>query len=234
MSTGNSYPYLYVYGAEIDVEYTLPNPANVTSVLVQGEGTLNPLGTTNTYKDLEYTLTITPNNTSEEITVTKNGIDVSADLVPHYPGSDEVISKSPATLITTSGINSNSSYASYPVGHTAENPHTYSSNMYASNNSTGYAQYSFDFSDIPSNAIINSVEVKCSGLRENSSISTYYRASIGLYSGNTQKSTEQEFTSTSQQTITISDPGDWTRTELNNAQLRFTVGYYGGRLYGVT
>ncbi len=228
---GSSTGYLYLYGVEIEVNYTLSNPATVTSTLT-GNGTLNPSGAYNTNEGAEYTLTITPTDTSEQVTATKDGVDITSELVAHYAGSD--ISKSPNSLVTTSGINSGSSYASYPVGHTAENPNTYSSNMYASNNSTGYAEYDFDFSDIPAGASIESIEVRCCGLRESSTTSTYYRASIGLYSGSTQKSSEQEFTSTSQQVITIDDPGTWTRAELQNARLRFTVGYYGGRLYGAT
>lgn len=34
--------------------------------------------------------------------------------------------------------------------------------------------------------------------------------------------------------MTISDPGEWTREDLEDAWLRFGVGYYGGRLLGVT
>ena len=61
-----------------------------------------------------------------------------------------------------------------------------------------------------------------------------YKAKIGLYAGSTLKSTEQEFTSTSNQVITITNPGTWTREELQNAKLRFTVAYYGGYIGGVT
>jgi len=38
---------------------------------------------------------------------------------------------------------------SYPVGYTAESPHTYNSNIYAASGSTGYGDFSFDFSSIP-------------------------------------------------------------------------------------
>ena len=169
-----------------------------------------------------------------EICVKDNGTDVTSSLTQHAIETGGTVSKT-AESHTASGTASNSSYYSYPEGYTAESPHTYSSNIYASNNgSTAYAMYSFDFSDIPSNATITSVEVKCCGQRENANTGSNYIARIGLYSGTTLKSTEQEFTSTSQQVITISSPGTWTRAELQNAKLRFTVGYYGGRLYGIT
>ena len=168
------------------------------------------------------------------VTVKDNGVDVTSALQQHDIETGGTLSKT-AESYTTSGTTSNGSYFSYPVGYTAESPHTYSSNIYASSNgSTAYAIYSFDFSDIPSNATITNVEVKCSGQRENASTGSNYKAMIGLYSGTTLKSTEQEFTSTSRQVITISSPGSWTRSELQSAKLRFTVAYYGGRLYGIT
>lgn len=168
------------------------------------------------------------------VTVKDNGVDVTSALQQHAIETGGTLSKT-AESYTTSGTTSNGSYFSYPVGYTAESPHTYSSNIYASSNgSTAYAIYSFDFSGIPSNATITNVEVKCSGQRENASTGSNYKAMIGLYSGTTLKSTEQEFTSTSRQVITISSPGSWTRSELQSAKLRFTVAYYGGRLYGIT
>lgn len=168
------------------------------------------------------------------ITVKDNDTDVTSSLVRHNIETGGTTSQT-AESYETSGSASNSSYFGYPVGYTAESPHTYSSNIYASSNgSTAYAIYSFDFSSIPSNATITNVEVKCCGLRENASTGSNYKSMIGLYTGTTLKSTEQEFTSTSQQVITISSPGTWTRAELQNAKLRFTVAYYGGRLYGIT
>jgi len=34
--------------------------------------------------------------------------------------------------------------------------------------------------------------------------------------------------------MTINDPGTWTRAELQDAWVRFGVGYYGGRILGIT
>ena len=93
--------------------------------------------------------------------------------------------------------------------------------------------YPFDFSGIPLNATITSVQVKCYGAIESTS-QTASHADISLWIGNTQKGTTQKFTSTSNSTITLSDVGTWTAAELQDAKLRFGVGYYGGRLLGVT
>jgi len=151
----NTTGYMYIYGAEIEVTYTVPDPRTVTSTLT-GNGTISPSGATTTYDGEEYELTITPTNKSDTVTATKNGVDISADLVAHGAGNTLNLT---ADDVTTSGIQSGSSYAEYAVGHSAENPYSSSSNMYASSGSTGYAAYSFDFSSIPSGATIESIEV---------------------------------------------------------------------------
>jgi hypothetical protein len=230
-SSTNYNSYIYVYGAEIEVNYTIPDPATVTSVLVQGDGTLNPLGTTNTYKDAEYTLTITPDDKSDEVAATKNGIDITGDLIAHYPGGSSIFT---ATNATTTGVQSGSSYAQYAVGRSAENPYSSSNNMYASNNSTGYAAYSFDFSDIPNNATIENVEVKCYGHRESSTISSTYVSQCILYQGSTAISDEVDFPSTSNSMITVIPTTLPTRDQLDNITLRHYVGYYGGLVLGIS
>jgi hypothetical protein len=87
-------------------------------------------------------------------------------------------------------------------------------------------------SNIPSNATIEKVEVRASGRRENASVDSTHVADVDLYSGSAVK-VESHFTSTSDHVITI-DGGTWTWGELQNAKVRFTVGYYGGRIYGIT
>lgn len=219
-----------IYGAEIEVDYTVPDPATVTSTL-SGNGTIVPSGATNTYKDAEYTLTITPTNKSETVTVTNNGVDVTSQLVAH---GSESTSTFTATHVTTSGIQSGSSYAQYAIGHTAESPYSSTSNMYASSGSTGYAQYSFDFSDIPSNATIESIEVRCHGHRESSTISSSYVSKCALYLSGSEASEEVDFPSTSSSIITLTPTTTPTRSQLDNMTVRHFVGYYGGLVTGIS
>lgn len=221
-----------IYGAEIEVDYTIPNPRTVTSTL-QGDGTIDPSGAVSTYEDATYTLTITPTNKSDEVHVTNNGVDVTDQLVAH--GSGDTATMTP-TSATTSSISSGASYAQYAVGHSAESPSTSgtSSNMYASSGSTGYAEYSFDFSDIPSNATIEDVEVKCYGHRENSSVSSSYVSKCGIYNGSTLASEYVEFPSTSNSIITLTPNSIPTRAELDNYKVRHYVGYYGGLVLGIS
>ena len=227
----NTTGYFYCHGAEIEVNYTVIQPRTITSTLT-GSGTINPSGANSVNDGDTYTLTITPTNINDSITVKNNNVDVTSQLIGGYTGGTQSSTSQTAASYTSSGSMSNSTYISYPVGYTAESPHTYSSNVYASSNgSTAYVDYSFNFSSLPSDAAITAIEVKSNGQRENASNGP---CEVTLYSDSTQKGTTQAFTSTSQQTITVSDPGDWTRAELQNAKLRWSIGYYGGRLYGIT
>ena len=228
----NTAGYVYIFGAEIEVTYTLPNPATITSTLT-GNGTISPSGAYSTYEGMEYELTITPTNKSDPVTATKNGTDITSQLVAHGNGSTVTIVPND---VTTSGIQSGSSYAEYAVGNSAENPSDSgtSSNMYASSGSTGYAAYSFDFSGIPSNATIEDIEVKCYGHRESSTIDSTHVSQCVLYQGSTAISEEVDFPSTSSSTITVTPTDIPTRAELDNVTLRHYVGYYGGLVLGIS
>ena len=85
----------------------------------------------------------------------------------------------------------------------------------------------------PNDAEVTAVEVKCYGATE-STTETARHADVSLWCGNEQKGTTQQFSSTSNTTMTLSDPGEWTREELQDAWVRFGVGYYGGRILGIT
>lgn len=221
-----------IYGAEIEVDYTIPNPCTITTTL-SGDGTISPSGSTSTVEGVEFELTITPTNKSDPVTVTHDGTDVTSQVVAH--GTGATVSQTPSD-VTTSGIQSGSSYAEYAVGHSAESPSSSGSgsNMYASSSSTGYAAYSFDFSSIPSNATIESIEVRCYGHRESSTISSTYVSQCVLYQGSTAISDEVDFPSTSDSIITVTPTTLPTRAQLDDVVVRHYVGYYGGLVRGIT
>ncbi len=227
-ASSNTADVVSVYGAEIEVEYSIPDPRTVTSTLT-GNGTISPSGVTNTYKDAEYELTITPTNKSDPVTVTNNGVDVTSQLVAHGAGSS--VSAAPAD-VTTSGIQSGSSYAEYAIGHTAENPYSSTSNMYAPSGSTGYAEYTFDLSGVPSGATIESIEAACYGHRENATIDSTHVSQCALYNGSTAISSVVDFPSTSSSTIQLE--ATTVPSSVSNISVRHTVGYYGGLVTGIT
>lgn len=228
----NTAAYMYIYGAEIEVTYTVADPRTVTTTLT-GDGTISPTGAQTMYDGDEYELTITPTDKSATVTVTKNGADVSSQLVAH--GAGATVSLVPDD-VTTSSIQSGSSYAEYAVGHSAESPSSSgtSSNMYASSGSTGYAAYSFDFSDIPSGAVIEEMEVRCYGHRENAAIDSSHVSQCVLYSGSTAISDEVDFPSTSNSLITLTPSDTVARSQLDSLAVRHYVGYYGGLVLGIT
>ena len=235
---------IYFYGANITINYSTES-ATVTTTLT-GSGTITPSGATSTYAGETFTLEIVPANNADTVTVTNGGTDVTSQLTSTTGGTIAATAESFTTSLSASNANfytsssSTGNYFNYAVGHTAESPGSTSTsyNTYVKDNgnntATGYAEYSFDFSDIPTSATITSVQVKCYGACENTTHDSTHKAEVSLYSGSTQKGTTQNFTSTSNTTMTISDVGTWTATELHNAKLRFTVAYYGGRLFGIT
>lgn len=227
-SSRNTTAYFYIYGAEIEVDYTIPTPCTITSTL-SGNGTIQPSGAYSTYEGAEYELTITPTNKSDTVTITNNGVDVSSQLVAH--GSEHSVGLT-ASDYETSGIQSGSSYAGYCIGHTAEEPYSSTSNMYASDE--GYANYSFDFSSIPSNATIESITVNAYGHRESATIDSTHISQIAIYNGSTKISDDVDFPSTSSTLITCEATSIPTRAQLDNVTLRHTVGYYGGLVLGIT
>lgn len=226
----NTTAYMYIYGAEIEVTYTVSDPRTITSSLT-GDGTISPSGANTYYDGDEYELTITPTNKSDAVTATRDGTDITSQLVAHGAGAN--ISAVPND-VTTHSISSGSSYAEYAVGHSAESPSSSgtSSNMYASSGSTGYAEYTFDFSAIPSGATIEAIEVKCYGHRESSTIDSTHVSSVAIYDGSTAISEDVDFPSTSNSMITIEPTS--LPSSMSGVTVRHYVGYYGGLVLGIT
>lgn len=245
--------YLYFYGATLTINYTVSSTQYTLTAVSEVNGiTVDPLAiTVMDGEDAEFTI-LPGNKDITQYSVTDNDVDILLDLVYNYnPGGASSITAVPGSDVTTGGYRNNTAFYQssstssdawlrYAIGHSAESPYSTSntSNTYAKDgtndvNTQAWMIYPFDFSDIPINATITSVQVKCYGAIENTS-QTASHADISLWCGNTQKGATQQFTSTSNSSITLSNVGTWTRDELQDAYLRFGVGYYGGRLLGVS
>lgn len=238
-SSSSQTKYIYFYGATINITYSVTahdvTLSNSTSATVTLSETAVADG-----GDVEiFTSTLTG------ITIKDNGNDITNQFsqvpdttVSAVPSSNFTLGySSSGTAFYQSSSTSSTSWLEYAIGHSAESPYSTSntSNTYAKpEGETAWINYHFDFSEIPAAATIKSVGVKVYGARENSSVDSTHVAKFQCYSGSTAKGSSQEFTSTSNSLVTVSDVGTWTRSELQDAQLRFAVGYYGGRMLGIT
>ena len=239
-SSTSSSSYAYVYGAEIEVTYSLPIQHSVTI-----QNSTSATVTASDTAPFEGDDVVISTNTISGLTFTDNGVDVTSQFAQ---ATGDTVSSVPQSHFTTgfsqSGANfyqssstTSTSWLEYAIGHSAESPYSTSntSNTYVKpEGQTGWINYEFDFSMIPASATITSVSVKVYGARENATIDSTHVARFQCYSGSTAKGTIQNFTSTSNSSVTVSDVGTWTASELHDAQLRFELGYYGGRMLGIT
>lgn len=224
--------YFRFYGATFTVNYSVNGTAYTIGATSQVTGVTVDPATQEVMEGEDATVSIYA-SMIDGLEITDNGTDITNELVQHEVPTGGTIERYPASATTTS-VQSGTSYAQYAVGHSAEDPYSSTNNMYASQSTIGHAAYTFDFSEIPENATITNVEVRCTGHRESSTVSSTYVTRVELYSGSTQKGSTYELTSTSNYLFTLPDVGTWTRAELQDAELWFLVGYYGGLLVGAT
>lgn len=215
--------YIRFYGATLTVEYE-DNTSKYTVTVQTDDGIT-------TDKDSEYvregeSFSVKISGTVGN--VTDNGTDVTSRLIEETAPPTQEVTSYPISC-TTSGSISGTRYKN-AIGNGSSN--TESGNDYCgSSGSTATIYYAFDFSSIPSDATIESVSVTVGGHMESASNSSEV-ARLQLYSGNSTKGSQKSFTSTSKQLITM-DSVSWTRAELQEARLAFTIGYYGGLVNGV-
>jgi hypothetical protein len=180
-NTTTNYYYRF-YGATLSVEYAVNGTAYEITTSSNVDGVTIQPATQDVIEGESGSVVV---SSITDVVITDNGTDVTSSFIT----ANGTISAVPESQ-THSGLDGGTSYASYAVGHSAENPNSSNGNMYAASGSTGYVDYAFDFSEIPSGATINSVEVKVYGKRENATTDSTHMAKIGLYSGSTLKSTE--------------------------------------------
>lgn len=218
-SSRNTTAYVYVYGAEIEVTYSIPVYHSVT--LTNSTSATVAVSDSNPLEGSDVTVTA---STLSGIKVTDNGVDVTSQFVQ---GATDSITAYPASYEVNGSISG--THYTQCIGQGLDN--TVSGSDYSSSTASNASiDYAFDFSEIPAGASIQSVSVKVKGHCESTSSSSEV-ATLQLYTGTTAKGGESEFTSTSDQTITMK-AGTWTRAELQSAKLRFTIGYYGGAVSG--
>lgn len=226
---------VYIYGAEIEVNYTVPASYTITSTL-NGDGTLEPLGAYSAYEGDIYNLIITPSNNTSVVTATQDGTDITSRIVVHQSGEYSQNTNLGTYTLISGGFNgSGGTYFAGIVGN-GENASTTTSNYYSSG-SGAIAVFKYDISiqDIPRNAIITNAYCRVNGHAESTSSNSEYMC-VQLYSNDTALTSELNFktigTSNSTQTLTFTTTP--TAEQLSSLYLRCRLGYYGGAINGAT
>lgn len=204
--------YVNIYGAEIEVNYTVPvhhsvTITNSTSATVTASDT-NPLEGTD--------VTIT-SNTLSGINVTDNNVDVTNQFQQVTSGTEN--------CVPSSNTNSNFSITDIDNAYDGYDSAT-SATLSLSGGRTGTLYLNFNTASIPSGATINSVSCKVTTQFSRNNSSSGFTSSMQMYSGTTAKGSATQWVSSatdvSQTTYTLT-VGSWTSSELANARLYLTA-----------
>lgn len=229
----NTAAYMYIYGAEIEVEYTVPNPRIVTTTLI-GDGTIDPSGTQTMYDGDEYNLVVEPTNPNDTVTATKDGATIT--LTQHIGGETTEQNVLGEYTLVSGSFNSGESWFEGRVGNGYDTDDTTTSNYYSSSSSVrAIFRYDVSFTGIPSDATIENLYMMVNGHAESTSNSNEYMC-VQLVSGDTELSEQLNFKSigTSNSTQTITANVTPTVSQLENLAIECTLGYYGGAINGAT
>lgn len=212
-NTSTSSAYLYLYGADVTINYTLPPSYNITASSTASGVTVEPASQT-AYQGQSASVTL---NTNSGIIVTDNGNDVTSSLVATLQqGTQEKVPDScvESTFATDT---------SYPTSNGLSGTDSTSYARFKLATPTQHAIYSFGTINIPSGATILSVECSVHAYISSTS-SSITTKTAQLYAGSTAKGAATTVPTTNS-TWDISNTGTWTASEVQNIRLRFD-GYY--------
>lgn len=232
-SSRNTTGFFYCYGAEIEVEYTVPTPRAITTTLI-GDGTIDPSGTHTMYEGDEYNLVVEPTNPNDTVTATKDGATIT--LTQHIGGETTEQNVLGEYTLVSGSFNSGESWFEGRVGNGYDTDDTTTSNYYSSSSSVqAIFRYDVSFTGIPNDATIESLYMMVNGHAESTSNSNEYMC-VQLVSGDTELSEQLNFKSigTSNSTQTITSNVTPTISQLENLAIECTLGYYGGAINGAT
>lgn len=228
-SSKNTASYIYIYGAEIEVTYTIPVYYNI-NVTNNTSGTVSPVGTTSVVENDDFTLTINASNP----TVTDNNVNVTSQLERITGGTESFVPyDSDYSGFTISNISN--AYTGISDSNSAD--------CSLAGRTTGNLYLDLGPIDIPSSATISSVSCQASLQISRNGSSSSMTASCQMYSGTTAKGSSTTLVSSATdvaRTTYTMTMGTWTASELQNT--RFYITMYNGAsstvrhiyVYGVT
>lgn len=209
----NTAGYLYLYGAEIEVNYTVPVYYTVTSST--STGTINPSGATSVLEGSDYTLTISNVN---NLTVTDNNVDVTSQLVQETSGTKTLIPNG-NTMSGFSSSNISNAYSDATSSTSAQ------LNL-AGGGTIGTLYLDLGGASIPTNATILGVSCSATLQFSRNNSSSGITASFRLYTGSTAKGSSTSWitsaTDVAKTTYNLTT-GTWTAAEIANAKFYLTA-----------
>jgi len=207
----NTASYLYIYGAEINVTYSMPVYYDITAST--DTGTISPSGTTQVLEGNDFTLIIEASSP----TVTDNNVDVTTQLVQVTGG-------------TTTSIPYDYTNSGFTVSNIANAYADATSNTSATLNlagrTTGNLYLDLTSINLPSSATIVSVSCQATLQFSRNGSSSSVTSSCQLYSGTTAKGTATTIVSSATDVAKTTfnlTPGNWTVSELENARFYLTM-----------
>ncbi len=204
----NTQSVIYIYGAEIEVEYTLPVYHNVS---ITGED-VDPSGTVSVLEG--DSLAIKMYHDAKPM-VTDNNVDVTSQVTES--------SQDTADLIPESSTNSGFTLANIANAYADADSDDYASLELNGGASTGTLYLDFETPSLPSGATILGVACDVTLQYNRNGSSSGYTASCQLYAGNTAKGSSQSIVSAGGTDVAKTKfsltPGSWTMNELASARL---------------
>ena len=208
-SSRNTTAYVYVYGAEIEVTYTVPVYHTVT---ITGDTT--PTGTQTvlegTSLPISYVGTTKP-------TVTDNGVDVTSQVTESTGGS--------STYVPTSGTTSNFTVSNLANAYDSADSTNSATLEINGGSTTGTCDLSIPAS-LPSGATVQSVACHVTLQFSRNNSSSGFTSSVQMYSGSTAKGSATTWVSSATDVAKTTydlSVGSWTASELASAKLHLTA-----------
>lgn len=212
-SSRNTTAYVYIYGAEILVDYTIPVYHNVTVI---GDSTkVIPTGTESVLEGSGYEVKMYYDT---KPTVTDNGIDVTSSVTAS--------SSDTTTLIPNNYTNSGFTISNIDNAYADADSDTYAQLTAPAGGATSTIYLDFEDLSLPSGATIQSVTAQATLQFSRNNSSSGVTASCQMYAGSTAKGSSTTIVSSAtdvaKTTYNLSI-GTWTASELNNARFFITV-----------
>lgn len=212
-SSKNTQGYVYVYGVEILVTYTIPISHTITSST--DAGTINPSGTVTVNEGDSYSLSISGVRSPR---VTDNGVDVTSQLTQTSSGT--------SILIPDGNTSSGFSVSDISNAYTDATSST-SAALELSGGVTGTIYLDIENLGLPSSATINSVSCSAKLGYSSGGSGSSFTASCQMYAGSTAKGSSitvvsSASTNISSQTFNLT-VGTWTASEIDNAKFYLTA-----------